>query len=153
MCINTEHFILICQQKTKDLNIPVSKESAKLSALLKDLVEDDEEKSIDIPPVYEGKICRRAFEFCDMYSTKPYRDISHPIDDQKELPNYYNNFLHDMTSNSVIALLLLSDFLAIPSLTKLICLHLAYLMRDMESEQRLKYFHIPDPMEMEYVEM
>ena len=57
-----------------------------------------------------------------------------------------------MTSNSVIALLLLSDYLVIPPLTKLICLHLAYLMRDMESEQRLKYLHIIDPVEMEYVE-
>ena len=153
MCINTEHLILICQQKTKDLDIKVSEASAKLSGLLKELVEGDEDESVIIPSDYEGKICKRAFEFCDKYSTNPYRDISHPIDDQKELPNYYNNFLHDMTSNSVIALLLLSDFLAIPSLTKLICLHLAYLLRDMGSEQRLKYFHIIDPMEMEYVEM
>lgn len=124
-----------------------------MSAVLKDLVEDDEDKSIDIPSVYESKICRRAFEFCDMYSKKPYRDISHQIDDQKELPNYYNDFLHDLTSNSVISLLLLSNFLIIPSLTKLICLHLAYLLRDMGSEQRLKYFHISDRMELECAEM
>ena len=72
---------------------------------------------------------------------------------KKKLPNYYDEFLNDMTSNSVIALLLLSDYLDITPLTQLICLHLAYLMRDMENEQRLKYFHITDPMEMEYVEM
>ena len=153
MCINTEHLILIRQQKTKELDIPVSEASAKLSGSLKEMLECDEEKSVKIPSIYEGKICKRAFEFCEKYSTSPYRDISHPIDDQKELPNYYNDFLHDMTSNSVIALLLLSDFLAIPSLTKLICLHLAYLLRDMGSEQRLKYFHISDPMEMECAEM
>ena len=153
MCINTEHLILIRQQKTKDFNIKVSEASAKLSGLLKELVEGDEDESVIIPSDYEGKICKRAFEFCDKYSTNPYRDISHPIDDQKELPNYYNEFLNDMTSNSVISLLLLSDFLAIPSLTKLICLHLAYLLRDMGSEQRLKYFHISDPMELECAEM
>ena len=153
MCINTEHLILIRQQKTKELAIPVSEASAKLSGSLKEMLECDEDKSVNIPSIYEGKICKRAFEFCEKYITSPYRDISHPIDDQKELPNYYNEFLNDMTSNSVIALLLLSDYLAITPLTELICFHLAYLMRDMESEQRLKYFHITDLMGMEYVEM
>ena len=115
--------------------------------------ECDEEESVNIPPIYEGKICKRAFEFCEKYSTSPYRDISHPIDDQKELPKYYNEFLNDMTSNSVIALLLLSDYLDITPLTQLICLHLAYLMRNMGNDQRLNYFNISDPTEMQSAEM
>ena len=153
MCINTEHHILNRQQRTQELTITVSEASANLSGSLKLMLECDDGYSVDIPSIFEGKICKRAFEFCDRYSTSPYRDISHPIDDQKKLPNYYNEFLNDMTSNSVIALLLLSDYLEITPLTQLICLHLAYLMRDMESEQRLKYFHITDTMGMEYVEM
>ena len=124
-----------------------------MSALLKDLVEDDEDKSIDIPSVYEGKTCRRAFEFCDMYSHKPYCDISHPIDDQKELPNFYNTVLDELNPVSVISLLVLSDYLHITPLNKLICFHLAYLMRDMENNQRLDYFNISDPTEVECADM
>ena len=125
-----------------------------MSKLLKDLVEDDEDKTIGIPSIYEGKLCRRAFEFCEMYSKKPYPDITHPLDDLKALPNYYNEFLYDLTPNSIISLLLLlSDYLDIPPLNKLICLHLAYLIRDMGSKQRLKYFNISDPMELQSAEM
>jgi hypothetical protein len=120
---------------------------------LKEIVEDDEDNTISIPFIYEGKLCKRAFEFCDFYSRKPYRDITHPLDDQKELPNFYNEFLYDLTPISVISLLVLSDFLDIPPLNKLICLHLAYLMRDIGSAQRLKYFNISDPMELQSAEM
>ena len=124
-----------------------------MSKVLKEIVEDDEDKTISIPFIYEGKLCKRAFEFCELYSRKPYPDITHPLDDQKELPNFYNEFLYDLTPISVISLLVLSDFLDIPPLNKLICLHLAYLMRDMGSKQRLKYFNISDPMELQSAEM
>ena len=124
-----------------------------MSKVLKELVEADEDKTISIPFIYEGKLCKRAFEFCELYSRKPYPDITHPLDDQKELPNFYNEFLYDLTPISVISLLVLSDFLDIPPLNKLICLHLAYLMRDMGSKQRLKYFNISDPMELQSAEM
>ena len=120
---------------------------------MKEIVEDDEDNTIYIPFIYEGKLCKRAFEFCDLYSRKPYRDITHPLDDQKELPNFYNEVLHDLNPVSVISLLVLSDYLLITPLNKLICLHLAYLMRDMENHQRLNYFNIGDPMDMESAEM
>ena len=124
-----------------------------MSKLLKALVEDDEDKTIVIPSIYERNLCRRAFEFCEMYSKKPYPDITHPINDIKAFPNYYNEFLYSLTPNSNISLLLLSDYLDIPPLNKLICLHLAYLMRDMGSKQRLKYFNICDPMVLQSAEM
>ena len=124
-----------------------------MSKLLKYLVKDDEDKTIGIPSIYEGKLCRRAFEFCEMYSRKPYADITHPLDDQMELHNFYNEFLYNLTPNSVISLLLLSDFLDIPPLNKLICFHLAYLIRNMGSKQRLKYFNICDPIVLQSAEM
>ena len=88
-----------------------------------------------------------------MYSKKTYLDISHPLDDLKELPNYFNEFLYNLTPNSIISLLLLSDYLDIPPLNKLICFHLAYLIRNMGSKQRLKYFNICDPMVLQSAEM
>ena len=124
-----------------------------MSEVLKDIVEDDEDKTIDIPFIYEGKLCRRAFEFCEYYSRYPYRDITHPLDNQKELPNFYNKVLDDLDPVSIISLLVLSDYLHITPLNKLICLHLAYLMRNMGSDQRLNYFNISDPTEMEIAEM
>ena len=124
-----------------------------MSKVLKEIVEDNEDKTISIPFIYEGKLYRRAFEFRELYSRKPYPDITHPLNDQKELPNFYNEFLYDLKPISVISLLVLSDFLDIPPLNKLICLHLAYLMRDMGSEQRLNYFNISDPMELQSAEM
>ena len=59
-----------------------------MSKVLKELVEADEDKTISIPCIYEGKLCKRAFEFCELYSRKPYPDITHPLDDQKELLNF-----------------------------------------------------------------
>ena len=141
------------QQKTKDFNFTISKESAKVSDILRDIVKHNEDKIIDIPFIYEGKLCKRAFEFCEFYSRNPYPDITHPLDDQKELPNFYNEVLHDLNPVSVILLLVLSDYLLITPLNKLICLHLAYLMRDMENHQRLNYFNIGDSMDMESAEM
>ena len=116
-------------------------------------MQDNKDKIIHIPFVYKGKLCKRAFEFCDFYSRNPYPDITHPIDDQKELPNFYNKVLYDLNPVSVISLLVLSDYLHITPLNKLICLHLAYLMRDMGSHQRLNYFNNSDPTEMESAEM
>ena len=116
-------------------------------------MEDNKDKIIHIPFVYEEKLCKWAFEFCDFYSRNPYRDITHPIDDQKELPNFYNEVLDDLNPVSVISLLVLSDYLHITPLNKLICFHLAYLMRDMENNQRLDYFNISDPTEVECAEM
>ena len=124
-----------------------------MSKVLKDIVEDNEDKTFSIPIIYEGKLCKRAFEFCEFYSRKPYPDITHPLDDQKELPNFYNEFLYDLTPISVILLLVLSDYHHITPLNKLICLHLAYLMRNMGSDQRLNYFNISDPTEMQSAEM
>ena len=124
-----------------------------MSSVLKDIVEENEDNVFSIPIIYEGKLCKRAFEFCDFYSRKPYANITHPLDNQKELPNFYNEVLHDLKPVSVISLLVLSDYLDIPPLNKLICLHLAYLMRDMGSDQRLNYFNISDPTEMEIAEM
>ena len=117
------------------------------------MVEDDEDKTIGIPSIYEEKLCRRAFEFCEMYSKKSYPDITHPLDDLKALPNYYNEFLYNLTPNSIISLLQLSDYLDIPPLNKLICFHLAYLIRNMGSKQRLKYFNICIPMVLQSAEM
>ena len=131
----------------------ISKESAKVSEVLKDIVEDNQDNVIKIPFVYEGNLCKRAFEFCDYYSRNPYPDIKHPIDDQKELPNFYNEVLDELNPVSVISLLVLSDYLHITPLNKLICFHLAYLMRDMENYQRLEYFNISDPTEVECADM
>ena len=117
------------------------------------MVEHNEDKIIDIPFIYEGKLCKRAFEFCEYYSRNPHPDITHPLDDQKELPNFYKKVLDELKPVSVISLLVLSDFLHITPLNKLICLHLAYLMRNMGSNQRLNYFNISDPTEMEIAEM
>ena len=117
------------------------------------MVEHNEDKIIDIPFIYEGKLCRRAFEFCEYYSRKPYRDITHPLDNQKELPNFYKKVLDDLDPVSIISLLVLSDYLHITPLNKLICFHLAYLMRDMENNQRLDYFNISDPTEVECAKM
>ena len=124
-----------------------------MSKVLKEIVEDNEDKTISIPFIYEGKLCKRAFEFCELYSRKPYPDITHPLDNQKELPNFYNEVLDNLKPVSVILLLVLSNFLDIPPLNKLICLHLAYLMRNMGSDQRLNYFNISDPTEMQSAEM
>ena len=124
-----------------------------MSKVLKDIVEDNEDKTFSIPIIYEGKLCKRAFEFCELYSRNPYHDITHPLDDQKELPNFYNEVLDDLNPVSVISLLVLSDYLHITPLNKLICFHLAYLMRDMENNQRLDYFNISDPTEVECAEM
>ena len=131
----------------------ISKESAKVSEVLKDIVEDNQDKMIRIPFVYKGNLCKRAFEFCDFYSRNPYRDITHPIDDQKELPNFYNEVLYDLKPVSDILLLVLSNFFDILPLNKLICFYLAYLMRNMGSNQRLNYFNISDPTEVECAEM
>ena len=124
-----------------------------MSKVLKDIVKDNEDKTFSIPIIYEGKLCKRAFEFCEFYSRKPYRDITHPLDNQKELPNFYNQVLDDLKPVSVISLLVLSDWLHIPPLNKLICLHLAHLMKNMGSDQRLNYFNISDPTEMQSAEM
>ena len=124
-----------------------------MSKVLKEIVEDNKDKTISIPFIYEGKLCKRAFEFCELYSRKLYPDITHPLDNQKELPKFYNEFLYNLKPISVISLLVLSDFLDIPPLNKLICLHLAYLMRNMGSNQRLNYFNISDPTEMQSVAM
>ena len=124
-----------------------------MSKVLKEIVEDNEDKTISIPFIYEGKLCKRAFEFCELYSRKPYPDITHPLDDQKELPNFYNEVLYNLKPILVILLLVLSDFLDIPPLNKLICFRLAYLIRNMGSEQRLKYFNICDPMLLQSAEM
>ena len=131
----------------------ISKESAKVSEVLKDIVEDNQDKMIRIPFVYEGNLCKRAFEFCDYYSRNPFSDIKHPIDDQKELPNFYNKVLDELNPVSVISLLVLSDYLGITPLNKLICFHLAYLMRDLENYQRFEYFNISDPTEVDCADM
>ena len=147
------NFFLFYQQKTKDFNFTISKESAKVSKVLKEIVEDNEDKTISIPFIYKGKLCKRAFEFCELYSRKPYPDITHPLDNQKELPNFYNEVLDDLNPVLVISLLVLSDYLHITPFNKLICFHLAYLMRDMENYQRLDYFNISDPTEVECADM
>ena len=145
--------MLLNQQKIKDFNFTISKESAKVSDILKDIVKHNKDKIIDIPFIYEGKLCKRAFEFCEFYSRNPYPDITHPLDDQKELPNFYKEVLDELNPVSVISLLVFSDYLHITPLNKLICFHLAYLMRDMEKNQRLDYFNISDPTEVECADM
>ena len=151
--MNTKSFLLLNQQKTKDFNFTISKESAKVSDILKDIVKHNEDKTISIPIIYEGKLRKRAFEFCEFYSRNPYPDITHPLDDQKELPNFYNEVLDELNPVSVISLLVLSDYLHITPLNKLICFNLAYLMRDMENNQRLEYFNLSDPTEVECADM
>ena len=111
-----------------------------ISKLVQSMSEDDKVTNIQMPNNFEGKLCRRAFEFCEKYINDPYSDITFPLDDQKMLPNYYNDFLDGLTSHSIISLLKLSDFLNIPQLLKLICFKLAYLVREMSCEERLNYF-------------
>ena len=120
-----------------------------LSRLMQSMAEDEELPSLHITHNFEGKLCRRAFEFCEKYINDPYPDITFPLDNQKMLPNYYNNFLDGLTLQSIILLLQLSDFLDIPELLKLICFKLAYLFRDIRYEQRLDLFNIKKPIMLE----
>ena len=124
-----------------------------MSKLVQDMSEDSEDTDIHISNKLEWKLCRRLFQFCDKYINNPYSDITHPLDDQKALPNYYNDFLDDLTPNSVISLLQISDYLNILPLLKLICFKLAYLMRDMSCEERLNYFNIHEPTLLQNAEM
>ena len=120
-----------------------------LSILIQAMAEDEELTSFQITDNFEGKLCRRAFEFCKKYINDPYPDITFPLDNQKMLPNYYNDFLDGLTSQSIILLLQLSDFLDIPELLKLICFKLAYLLRDIRYKQRLDLFNINKPIMLE----
>ena len=117
-----------------------------ISKVVQSMSEDDKVTNIQTPNNIKGFLCRRAFEFCEKYINDPYSDITFPLDNQKMLPNYYNDFLDGLTSHSIISLLKLSDFLNIPQLLKLICFKLAYLMRDMSCKRRLDYFNINEPM-------
>ena len=106
------------------------------------MTEDEELPSLHITHNFEGKLCRQAFEFCEKYINDPYPDITFPLDNQKMLPNYYNNILDGLTLQSIILLLQLLNFFDIPELLKLICFKLAYLLRDICCEERLDLFYI-----------
>ena len=113
--------------------------------MVADAVNDDKEGvEISIPYEHSGYLVRKAFEFCQNYKQNPFQDINHPIDNYKDLANFYNGIVDDLTSNDVICLLRLSDYLNIPPLLKLIYYKLSYLMRDISYKKRLQYFGLND---------
>ena len=77
---------------------------------MQSMAEDEELPSLHISHNFEDKLCRRAFEFCEKYINDPYPDITFLLDNQKMLPNYYNDFLDSLTLQSIILLLQLLDF-------------------------------------------
>ena len=142
-----------CLQETNDFEFDVPLECAMMSKTFINTGDDDEDEVTSIRLPYQGNISRRAFKFCHSNIKEPYHPITHPIDKVKALPNFYNDFLEDLTPDLVVSLLHVSDFLDIPPLTQLICFKLAYLMRDMSYKERIDYFRMNDSVTMEYAEM
>ena len=60
---------------------------------MQEMSKDEENINIYTLNNFEGKLCRRAFRFCEKYRNGPYSDITFSLNDQKALHIHYNDFL------------------------------------------------------------
>lgn len=138
-----DEIVLVIENK----KIPIKKSVAKLSGLLKIMIENDS-KETEIPIVnVKERIMRKVIVFMNYYNENPMNNISKPIKstNMNELVSeWYSNFVNidENNKNKLYELISAANYLDIKPLLDLTCAKIATMIKGKSLEEIRNVFNV-----------
>jgi len=125
---------------------PVSVHIAKMSGLVKDIIdEDDDDNTPEIPlPNVKATVLKKVIEFCTHYSAEPMDEIEKPLKSSsmaQVVQRWYAEFV-DVDQALLFELILAANFMDIKPLLDLTCATVASMIKGKTPEEIRRTFNI-----------
>jgi S-phase kinase-associated protein 1 len=124
-------------QDDKD-KVQIARKAAIMSRLIKEMLEEDEEDTPDIPlPNVQKEALLKVVEFCEKHANDPMVPISKPIKstDMNVIVGEWDANYIDMEDPSLFAVILAANYLDIPDLLDLGCAKIASIIKNKSPDE------------------
>ena len=125
--------------------IQITRKAAEMSKLIKEMLDEDEEDSPDIPlPNVQREALQKVVEFCEKHAEDPMTPISKPIKstDMKVVVGEWDAAYIDLEHRVLFDIILAANYLDIPELLDLGCAKIASMIKSKQPDEIKDMFHI-----------
>lgn len=136
--LNNEQVYLLSKENESFI---ISKEVAKLSQLLKTIIEKETQITLNL---ISSQNLQKIVEFMNYYSNNPFKDIERPIKStnlKDFIPEWYINFLN-INNDTLFELINFSNYLDIKPLLDLTCAKVATMIKGKSNADIINTFNI-----------
>lgn len=125
--------------------VSISRKAAEMSRLIKEMLEEDEDETPDIPlPNVAREPLKRVVEFCEKHADEPMPTISRPLKsvNMTEIVGEWDAYFIDLDDRALFDVILAANYLDIPDLLDLGCAKIASMIKNKTPEEIKERFHI-----------
>lgn len=125
--------------------VRISRKGAEMSRLIKEMLEEDEEDTPDIPlPNVSKEALRKVVEFCEKHAEDPMQPIIRPIKsvNMKEVAGEWDANFIELEDRALFDIILAANYLDIPDLLDLGCAKIASIIKNKTPDEIKERFNI-----------
>lgn len=127
-------------------HLTVNESVIKLSSLINNMLEDDEDDVVEIPLNYDHNEIEKIINFCNNFAIDPYKYENRALSKGKAINSsnidtyvseWYVNFVKSINNEKYVEI---ANFLDIRPMVELLCLNIACMMKGKTTEEILAIF-------------